>query len=221
MSKKKLSALFSLASLFLISGSLVGCGASTEPPVSDKESGNPTGKPTEKPTEPSKETKPSTHECVFYKVDAKEATCVSKGNIEYEQCPYCKKIMVDGKAATEESVILPIDPNNHVHLTDIPGKEPTCLESGIKAHQHCEDCEKDLINGQEVTENDYTIQASDEYHQLVSVEGSLPDCGHTGVKAHQKCDICHKVFVDGAEVTPESLILPIDDSHTYDEQIYS
>ena len=32
------------------------------------------------------------HEHAFYPVAAKEATCVSAGNIAYDQCIYCKKL---------------------------------------------------------------------------------------------------------------------------------
>ena len=46
--------------------------------------------------------------------EAKPATCVAEGNIEYWQCYQCKKLFDDDKGTTERTTVkLPVDPDNH------------------------------------------------------------------------------------------------------------
>ena len=92
------------------------------------------------------------HECVFYKVDAVEATCLHEGNIAYEQCPYCKKIQVNGAEKSLEDVTLPIDPKNHEQLRSVPEVPATCIADGTKAYQYCDACSNYVLDGVNYTD---------------------------------------------------------------------
>ena len=46
--------------------------------------------------------------------EAKPATCVAEGNVEYWQCYQCKKLFADDQGTTERTTVrLPVDPDNH------------------------------------------------------------------------------------------------------------
>lgn len=103
------------------------------------------------------------HEHAFYPVAAKEATCVSAGNIAYDQCIYCKQIEVDGQTVdNNESAILPIEPNGH-HFEELAYKAPTCGAEGYKAHMECTLCHKSFIDGEEVSKDSIVIPATKEH----------------------------------------------------------
>lgn len=82
------------------------------------------------------------HECRFYHVDAVEPTCVSQGNVAYDQCPYCKKIKIDGKEALLEDTILPIDTVNGHKKVSHEAVSPTCGTEGMEAYDVCSICNK-------------------------------------------------------------------------------
>ena len=76
-------------------------------------------------------------------VDALAATCISEGNTEYWKCTKCGKYFSDSAAGTEiaqSNTVLPVDPNNHVHVEIIPAKAPTTTATGNKEGWRCNDC---------------------------------------------------------------------------------
>ena len=51
---------------------------------------------------------------VYAHHEAKPATCVAEGNVEYWQCYQCKKFFADDQGTTELTTVrLPVDPDNH------------------------------------------------------------------------------------------------------------
>lgn len=159
----------------------------------------------------------SQHECAFYPVEAKEATCITVGNIAYDQCIYCKKIEVNGVEKSEADVLTPINPNHHEHLIDHPANEATCISTGNKAYSYCSDCEKYIVDGEIKDNADSVLLPIDENaHQLTTISAKAPDCWHGGYKEHQECSVCHNTFIDGVKVEEESLFLPATGEHTYD-----
>ncbi len=160
------------------------------------------------------------HECVFYKVDAVEATCLHEGNIAYEQCPYCQKILVDGVEKTLEDVTLPINLENHEQLRSVDEVPATCLTDGTKAHQYCDACGNYVLDGVNYTKetlgDNLVIPKGEDHHDFLHVAQVDPTCV-PGMKEHDYCDICHKYFLNGQEVTKESLTIPANGEHVFDE----
>ena len=158
------------------------------------------------------------HEHAFYPVMAKEATCVSTGNIAYDQCIYCKQIEVNGERKTLEEVTLPMDPDAHKHLEDFAAIAPTCISGGNTAYSYCEDCGKYVIDGETVNGNESALLPIEpNNHHLEELAYKAPTCGTDGYKAHMECTLCHKDFIDGQEVSEDSIFIPKTKQHVYDE----
>ena len=158
------------------------------------------------------------HEHAFYPVAAKEATCVSTGNIAYDQCIYCKKIEVNGEEKTAEEVLLPMDPTAHKHLKEFEAISPTCISGGNTAYSYCEDCGKYVVDGKTVDSNESAILPIEPNgHHFEELAYKAPTCGTEGYKAHMECTLCHKSFIDGEEVSKDSILIPATKEHVYDE----
>lgn len=99
------------------------------------------------------------HTHTLHDVAAKAATCTEEGNIAYQKCDYCQKVLVNGEEVSEESVMIPIDANNH-DLHDVAEITAKCVENGVKAHQECSWCHKLFLDGAETTENQLLIAAN-------------------------------------------------------------
>ena len=158
------------------------------------------------------------HECVFYKVDAVEATCLHEGNIAYEQCPYCKKIQVNGAEKSLEDVTLPIDPKNHEQLRSVPEVPATCIADGTKAYQYCDACSNYVLDGVNYTDetigDKLVLPKEAAEHDFVHYAQMNPTC-IPGMKEHDYCSVCHKYFVNGQEVSEESLTIPAAEDHIF------
>lgn len=158
------------------------------------------------------------HEHAFYPVAAKEATCVSAGNIAYDQCIYCKKIEVNGEEKTAKDVILPMDPAVHKHLKEFEAMAATCVSTGNTAYSYCEDCGKYVVDGNTVDTNESAILPIEPNgHHFEELAYKAPTCGEEGYKAHMECTLCHKTFINDKEVNKDSLIIPATKNHIYDE----
>ena len=72
------------------------------------------------------------------------ATCINTGTVEYWHCAECNRDYSDEKGTLKvekaEDLVLPIDPNNHVH-TEIRNARPaTCVSTGNSGDTYCTDC---------------------------------------------------------------------------------
>ena len=76
---------------------------------------------------------------------AKDATCKTKGNIQYYLCKDCGKKFLN-EAMTDEvpfgAVTISCNPSNHENWQQFEEKEPTCKKDGNKAYSHCSACDK-------------------------------------------------------------------------------
>lgn len=160
------------------------------------------------------------HECVFYPVEAVASTCKTQGHKAYEECPYCRKKMIDGQVVTDEEVLLPLDPKNHDSnsLTTHPGTPATCLTDGTKEYSYCADCGSYVIDGENYTEENYqealVIPKETAEHELVHHDEVASTC-IPGKKAYDQCSVCHKYFIDGVEVQESDLIIPASGEHNF------
>ena len=122
-------------------------------------------------------------------VDALAATCVSEGNTEYWKCTKCGRYYSDSAASTEiaqSGTVLPVDPNNHVHVEIIPAKAPTTTATGNKEGWRCNDCgvqELEIIpmlqgNSYAIT---YRIAGNDTYLAGLTINNPNPDYYVEGV----------------------------------------
>lgn len=162
------------------------------------------------------EEKKPVHEHAFYPVEAKDPTCVSTGNIAYDQCIYCKEIKVGDETKTLEDVTLPIDPTKHAHLEEFEEVPSTCVTEGTKAHSYCEDCKKFIVNGEFVEQESLKLPIDlvngHSYTHFDEVKATCID----GKKAYDFCSTCNKYFIDGKEVTPEDLVIKANGEHTFE-----
>ncbi len=158
------------------------------------------------------------HECVFYDVEAVTPTCLHGGNIAYKQCPYCKKIEVNGEVKTLEEVSLPIDPANHEQLRSVDEVPATCIQDGTKAYQYCDACGSYVLDGTNYTDETIgdllVLHKEDAEHDLVHYAQMNPTC-IPGMKEHDICKICHKYFVAGKEVSKEDLAIAPVEEHLF------
>ena len=81
--------------------------------------------------------------------DAKAATCIAEGNIEYWECSVCKKLFSDKDGKTEvKTVATEKNPNNHTGETEVKNYvEATCTKSGYTGDTYCKSCEKLISAG--------------------------------------------------------------------------
>lgn len=130
---------------------------------------------------------------------AKDATCKTKGNIQYYLCKDCGKKFLN-EAMTDEvpfaAVTISCDPSNHEDLQPVAAKAATCVDDGNQAYYHCYACNKnfsDAAGSNEITDlTSVKIPATG--HTLVQVEGKAATCVHKGCWAHQKCLECGQLF---------------------------
>lgn len=89
------------------------------------------------------------HEHSMKKVPAKDADCITKGNIQYWQCTGCYKTFSDNKGQNEIfDVEIPIDKTNHIGATEIRNyKEPTETRDGYTGDEYCVVCNRKLKSG--------------------------------------------------------------------------
>ncbi|MCI7139135.1 MAG: hypothetical protein MR987_06945 [Oscillospiraceae bacterium] len=81
--------------------------------------------------------------------DAKAATCVAEGNVEYWECSVCNKFFSDKEGKNElNTVVTDKNPKNHVGETEVKDyKEATCSESGYTGDTYCKSCGKLISAG--------------------------------------------------------------------------
>ena len=114
--------------------------------------------------------------------------------------------------------------HKHNYGALIPEVEPTCVEDGVAAHYHCQECDKYFdTNKKEVTRESLTIQKLGhvdgeewyeesgyhyhicsrcgekdqiELHTLNDIQGQASDHEHDGTFRHYECSVCHNKFLD-------------------------
>ncbi len=106
----------------------------------------------------------------------------------------------------------------HTHVyTDVAEISATCTNTGVAAHQVCDECEKRFVGGVEKTLEELTIGVISTAHVLKNVEEVKATCTTGGVMAHGVCQECDKIFVDGVKKTEEQLKTPAGGAHSFGE----
>ena len=82
----------------------------------------------------------------------------------------------------------------------VPGKEPTCTESGMTDGLQCAICKK-IFPGEVLAKSDHT---------KVSIRGKSPTCTEPGVTEKSYCSVCQEVFQEATVIpatghTPETV----------------
>ena len=100
-------------------------------------------------------------------------------------------------------------------LTHVDETPATATTTGVKAHWHCDDCDKNFAdkNGTtEMTNTDLTIPVIGHTHTLIRVPEVPATATAAGVKEHWHCDGCGKNFADEngeTEMTDTDLAIPV------------
>ena len=121
---------------------------------------------------------PTNHDGHLEHIEATTATCISTGNSEYYHCTACNKYYSNaaGTAEIEEdSWVIAIDANNHVHTEAHSAQAATCTAAGHTAYQVCSDC--NAVIG-------YSVIPATGHTQ--SSTWSYDSTGH-----YHECSVCH------------------------------
>ena len=133
-------------------------------------------------------------------IEAKEASCIEKGNIAYYECSVCGKIF-SAEDATEEinadSIEVDYQPHDLIHHDAVAA---TCTASGNREYWDCKNCGKYFTDAEADTESETTLAELiiPNGHVLQSVPGTAATCTTDGTKAYWKCSTCNKLFADAA-----------------------
>ncbi len=114
------------------------------------------------------------------------ATCTSTGTAAYQVCNTCQE-KCDALGGKYETIILPVDPDNHVWDDGEVTTPATCTTEGEKTF-HCTLCDAGVK-----TE---AVEALG--HNLVDVAGLSATCVAPGYTAHKDCSRCD--YTEGKEV---------------------
>ena len=146
---------------------------------------------------------PAGHKHSYEYVAEVPAGCETTGVEAHYKCTGCDEIFIldDNNAyvvtTLEELTIAALGHDKH----SVAAVDPTCVEDGNIAHEHCDRCGKLFIDEQEVSEDDVKVAALG--HQLVDIPAVAADCVNGGHIAYQECERCHKLYLNGAEIQIE------------------
>ena len=129
---------------------------------------------------------------------AKDATCKTKGNIQYYLCKDCGKKFLN-EAMTDEvpfgAVTISCNPSNHENWQQFEEKEPTCTNDGNEAYSYCSACGKYYdADGKETTLDAVTMKATG--HTMKPHPAIPADCTKNGIKEYWQCEKCGNKYSD-------------------------
>ena len=94
-------------------------------------------------------------------------------------------------------------------LKNMPGTPAKCTETGILAHKYCSECEKNYLNGEEVTDEQLVIPALGHDTEPVKTEAKAATCTEEGNVEYYTCTKCQKNFSDKACTTAiDDVVIP-------------
>ena len=143
-------------------------------------------------------------------------TCTTDGNREHFKCNVCGDLFADAggvNSLTEEDVKIPA---GHEYGDLVPKQEPTCKQTGMRAHYKCSVCKKYLDESKiEKTEAELTIPVNPNAHDFGAWIEEVPaTCVVTGTKGHKDCNRCNKHYdKSGNEIT--DLTIHTNDNHDW------
>ena len=145
-----------------------------------------------------------------------QKTCTTDGNKEHFKCNDCGDLFKDAGGVnllTEEQVKIPA---GHEYGDLVPKQEPTCTQTGMRAHYKCSVCNKYFDESKnEKTEAELTISIDPNAHDFGAWIEEVPaTCVVTGTKGHKDCNRCNKHYdKSGNEIT--DLTIPKNDNHDW------
>ena len=143
-------------------------------------------------------------------------TCTTDGNREHFKCNVCGDLFADAggvNSLTEEQVKIPA---GHEYGDLVPKQEPTCKQTGMRAHYKCSVCNKYFDESKnEKTEAELTISIDPNAHDFGAWIEEVPaTCVVTGTKGHKDCNRCNKHYdKSGNEIT--DLTIHTNDNHDW------
>ena len=149
-------------------------------------------------------------------VPATPETCTTDGNKEHFKCNVCGDLFADAggvNSLTEEDVKKPA---GHKYGELVPKQEPTCKQTGMKAHYKCSVCNKYFDESKtEKTVAEFTIPVNPNAHDFGAWIDEVPaTCVATGTKGHKDCSRCNKHYDEsGNEIT--DLTIHTNDNHDW------
>ncbi len=130
----------------------------------------------------------TTHTHKIVRVERKDATCTTDGNIEYWRCTDCGKRFLDSGGAKEISnVIIRASHTGGTEIRDY--KAPTEEEDGYSGDTYCLGCG-------EKTESGNVIDKLPHAHTTVKVDRAEATCTAAGNIEYWVCSGCSKKFSD-------------------------
>ena len=153
------------------------------------------------------------------KVEAKEASCIEKGNIAYYQCSVCEKLFSaedNTEEIDEDSIEVDYQAHDLIHHDAV---DATCTTSGNIEYWDCIYCKKYFTDAEGTAESETTLAALiiPNGHILQAVSGTAATCTTDGTKAYWKCSTCNKLFSDAAGTREITAPEKIPASHTLTE----
>ena len=138
------------------------------------------------------------------------ATCINTGVKGHYECSVCHKNF-DAEKAELDSLVIAIDDNNHVTITDHEQTDATCLTVGYTAGTFCEDCDKWIDGHEEIP----AIAHKNKVHHA-KVDAT---CVATGTIEYWSCPDCGNNFSDEeCNTAVENLTIAINpEAHKWDE----
>ena len=143
-------------------------------------------------------------------------TCTTDGNSEHFKCNVCGDLFADAggvNSLTEEQVKIPA---GHEYGDLVPKQEPTCKQTGMRAHYKCSVCNKYFDESKtEKTVTELTIPIDPNAHDFGAWIAEVPaTCVATGTKGHKDCSRCKKHYDEsGNEIN--DLTIPTNDNHDW------
>ncbi|MBQ8321686.1 MAG: leucine-rich repeat domain-containing protein, partial [Clostridia bacterium] len=136
------------------------------------------------------------------------STCVKTGLTEGKHCSVCNVVTVKQTEVPKVNHTYDDKYDEYCNVCDfkrdvecahsesvvIPGREATCLESGLTEGKRCKNCEEIIVAQTEIDPKGHTEE---------KIVGSAPTCTATGLSDGVKCSVCDKTLVEQS-VLPKS-----------------
>ncbi len=139
--------------------------------------------------------------------NAVAAGCLTTGNIAYDKCNDCGKLLVNNTPVTNVTVAA----TGHKFGAVKKAVAGNCKTAGTVAYKTCSVCKKNFAENAKVTEKKALASLSAKLdpnaHKLTAVAKVPAKEGVAGVLAHQRCTVCGKKFINGVQKNDSELTI--------------